>query len=123
MEAVCRPRGWGCSAPSGFSLWTSVWALVLDPDCAAALPRVLRSLTQGRVVLRVSRLWETAQLPLEQVSEQVHAKPFQLAGTVSHAGWTLVPAASITRVLRVGRGQHREMLCPPERSGLGEMLS
>lgn len=41
---------------------------------------------------------------------------------LSHTSWTLVPTIGITRVLWVGRGQHREMLCPPERSGLGEML-
>lgn len=39
-----------------------------------------------------------------------------------HTGWSPVPPASITQVLRVGSGQRGEMLCPPARSGLGEML-
>jgi len=73
-------------------------------------------------VLRVSHPWETARLPLQQVHEQVGEEAFQLAGTASHASRTPVPTASVMRVLRVGSGQHREMLCPPERSGLGEML-
>lgn len=34
-------------------------------------------------------------------------------GLLSHASWTLVPTASITRVLWVGKGQHGKMLCPP----------
>lgn len=33
--------------------------------------------------------------------------------------WPLLPAS---RVLREGSGQHREMLCPPESSGLAMLL-
>lgn len=38
---------------------------------------------------------------------------------LSHASYIPVPATSIRRVLLVRRGQHREMLCTPARSGLG----